>query len=92
MSRVYDFTVVGTITIISVVVHLMAVELFAPGGVLFELASTGTQNVNGAARAQLWFEILTIWVPIAAIGGISLWALIREYRRQVRTVAQRAVR
>jgi len=89
MSRSFDFVVSGVVVIISSVIHLMATELFAPGQPLHELASGGTQ-LNGAARADLWFEILSIWMPLFASGAILLWALLREYRRQVSTATRPA--
>lgn len=90
MSRAFDFTVGGVISVISIVIHRMGVELFAPDAPLHSLASDGTNVMNGAARADLWFEILSIWVPILAFGGIWAWALIREYRRQTTTTARPA--
>lgn len=91
MSRAFDFTVVGVIWVVAVVIHLMGIELFAPGTPLHELAS-GATHLNGAARADLWYEILTKWVPLAAAIGISAWAMVREYRRQAVTAVQGAVR
>jgi len=88
MSRPFDFTIVGVIVIISAVVHRMAVELFAPESPLHKLASDGTGTLQGAARADLWFQILSIWVPVFAFGGILAWALLREYRRQVATATR----
>jgi len=87
-SRSFDFVVVGVIGIIASVIHLMAVELFAPNQPLHQLASDGTSVMNGAARADLWFEILSVWMPLIAFGGILAWAMIREYRRQVQTAAR----
>lgn len=89
MTRAYDFVVVGVIYIIAIVIHLMGVNLFQPGSPLYELASTA-QNMNGAQRAQLWYEILSLWVPILASGGITAWAFIREYRRQANTALRTA--
>lgn len=89
MSRAYDFVVVGVIWIIASVIHLMAVELFAPGTPLWQTATDGTAVMNGTARASLWFQILSVWVPVIAAIGIFAWALIREYRRTVTTATQR---
>lgn len=89
MSRIFDYAVIAVVTIISTVIHLMAVELFAPESPLHTFASDGTAAVNGAARADLWFQILAIWVPLMAFGGILAWGVIREYRRQVTTAARR---
>jgi len=91
MSRAFDFTVVGVITIIAVVIHLIGVELFAPGSPLHAVASSATA-MNGAERADLWYEILAVWVPLMAFGGICAWAAIREYRRQAITAAVRGGR
>lgn len=88
MSRAYDFVVIGVIYIIASIIHLMAVELFHPGGPLYETAASAT-NLNGAQRAQLWYEILSVWVPLLAAAGITAWGLVREYRRQAITAAQR---
>lgn len=88
MSRSFDFVVIGVISIISAVIHRTAIELFAPESPLHKIASDGTATLNGAARADLWFQILSIWVPLLAIGGIMAWGVIREYRRQVTTAAR----
>lgn len=88
MSRAFDFTVVGVIWVIAVVIHLMSVELFAPGSPLYQLAVDGTETMNGQARADLWYEILAVWVPLGAAGGISAWAFLREYRRQAATAVR----
>lgn len=89
MSRAFDFTVLGVIYIIAIVIHLMGVELFAPGTPLHTIASDGTGTMNGAARADLWHEILTVWVPLLGMAGISAWVFLREYRRQATTAVQR---
>ena len=85
MTRAYDIVVCAVIWIIAVIVHLMSVELFAPGTELYELATTGTQVMNGQARADLWFEILAVYVPLLSMAGISVWVMVREYRRSVAT-------
>lgn len=89
MSRIFDFTIAGVIVIIAAVIHRAALELFAPESPLHEIASDGTGVLNGAQRADLWFEILAIWVPILTIGGIIAWIFLREYRRQVATAVRR---
>lgn len=91
-TRGYDFTVVAVITIIAVVIHRMSLELFAPDAPLYAIATDGTEVMNGQALADLWFQIIAIWVPLAAAGAIAAWAMIREYKRQVQTVSQRAPR
>ena len=88
MSRAFDFVVVGVIFVIAVMIHLMGVNLFAPGSPLHTIASTGTETMNGAERADLWHEMLTIWVPLLSVAGISAWAFVREYRRQAATAVR----
>jgi hypothetical protein len=88
MSRAFDIVVVGVITIISAVIHRVGVELFAPDQPLYSIATDGTEVMNGAARADLWFQIISIWTPLLAFGGIMAWAVIREYRRSVTTATQ----
>jgi len=89
MTRAFDFVVTGVIWIIAVVIHLIGIELFAPGTPLFAIATDGTAAMNGQARAELWYEMLTLWVPLMAAAGITAWAAIREYRRQVATAMAR---
>lgn len=89
MTRSFDFVLMGVIWIVAIVVHMMGVELFSPGTPLYEMASTGTEAMNGAERAQLWYEVLTVWVPMIAAGGITFWSFVREYRRQAVTSAAR---
>lgn len=89
MSRAFDFVVAGVITIIAVVIHLMGIELFAPGTALYSIATSGTEAMNGTARADLWYQIITLWVPLMAVGGIWAWVFLREYRRQSITAIAR---
>jgi len=89
-NRSYDFVVSSVIIIIAVVVHRMAIELFAPNTVLYSVATDGTEVVNGQQHADLWFQIIGIWAPFGAACAVLIWSLIREYKRQVSTVAQRA--
>jgi hypothetical protein len=81
MSRFADMLIVGIVWIIAVVIHIIAVELFAPGTPLHGVAS-GVAMFDGAAKADLWHEILAVWVPLITGAGISAFAFIREYRRQ----------
>jgi hypothetical protein len=70
----------------------MSIELFQPGGVLWNVATDGTQNLNGTQRAYLWFQILAVWMPLGSSLGIVAWATVREYRRSVQTAARQAGR
>jgi len=88
VTRIFDFTLSGVLVILAAVIHRMAVELFAPESPLHRLASDGTQIMSGAARADLWFQMLAIWVPLMVIGFAGLYLLIREYRRQVSTAVR----
>lgn len=84
MSRIYDFTLIGVITLISFIVHTVAIELFGPQSSLHKtVAQAG--SFSAASRTDLWFEIIAVWAPMIAIGGIICWAVIREWRRQVTT-------
>lgn len=85
MTRIYDFTVVSVIWIIAVVIHLMAISLFSPDTALYYVATDGTSTLGGQSKADLWYEILAVWVPLMAGMGILAWAVIREYRRQALT-------
>lgn len=84
MSRIYDFTLVGVISLISFIIHRIAIGLFGPQSGLHDVASRATE-FDGTARADLWFEIIAVWAPLIAIGGIVAWAFLREWRRQVTT-------
>lgn len=84
MSRAFDFVVISIVVIIAVVIHTIGLELFRPGTPLYDLAASAS-NMNGQKRADLWWQILSIWVPLMASGGIMLWGVIREYRRQALT-------
>jgi hypothetical protein len=85
MGRAFDFVVVGVIGTISLIIHRISVELFAPGKPLYAVATDGTQTLNGQARADFWFEFLAVYLPVLVFASIIAWAFIREYRRQVQT-------
>lgn len=87
MSRAFDFTVVGVIISVAVIVHLIGVNLFIPGTPLYDLATDGTEAMNGQQRADMWAQALVIWVPLLSSGGILAWAFVREFRRQATTAA-----
>jgi len=89
MSRIYDFAVVSVVFIVAAVVHLMGAELFLPGTPLYEVATDGTEVMNGQQFADRVSMIVTVWVPLIATGGVILWALVREYRRQALSAVQR---
>jgi len=88
MSTAFDITVATVISIIAIVIHRVGTELFAPNKPLHEIASDGTAVLSGASRVDLWYQTLTIWVPILVIAGSWIYVMIRIYRRQVRTAAR----
>lgn len=88
MSRIFDFTVLTVVYIISAIIHLIGAELFTPNGILYSLATDGTGAMNGQALADQWFMILTVWVPLISVGGMTAYVIIREYRRQTVTAVQ----
>lgn len=87
MSRAFDFVVIGVIWTIAVAIHMISVSLFAPGTPLYQSAA-GAVHLQGAERAQLWYEILAIWMPMIGVAGITAWGILREYRRQAVTAVQ----
>lgn len=92
MNRPLVFIVLSVTYIISFIIHMTATMLFTPDGALFAMATDGTEILSGPERAQLWFEILAIWVPVIAVVGVTAWALVTEYRRQTATDARRVRR
>lgn len=86
MTLAYDMVVSGVITAISVTIHLISVYLFAPGTPLHEGASQAVL-FNGAARADLWYQILAQWLPLAGLLVAAAWPMLRAYRRQAATAA-----
>lgn len=89
MTLAYDMVVSGVIVVISILVNRIAIYLFAPGTALHVLASNAA-HFNAAARADLWYEILALWVPLGGIVVALAWPLVRAYRRQAVTVARGA--
>jgi hypothetical protein len=85
MGRAFDFVVIGVVWTICVLIHYISILLFQPGSPLWRVATDGTEVVNGAARATLWFEALSVYIPLLVAGGIVAWAFAREYRRQAVT-------
>lgn len=85
MSRAFDFTVLVVVYIIAAIIHLMGVELMAPGSPLYVLATDGTGVMNGQQLADQWYQIISVWVPMIAVFGMTAYVMIREYRRQALT-------
>jgi uncharacterized membrane protein len=88
MTTAYDLVIGTVISIIAMIIHRVGTELFAPDKPLHEIASDGTAVLSGASRVDLWYQTLTIWVPVLAIAGIWAYVFIRIYKRQVRTAAR----
>lgn len=88
MGLAYDLVVASVVTIIAVVVHFLGVELVAPGTAMWDMATTGTENLGGTAKAGLWFEIFAVWVPMIGIAGVWLWTVVKAYKRQVQTAVR----
>lgn len=84
MSLAYDFVVASVIVIVSVAVHVIAVQLFGPSAALHSIAS-GATVFNGAQRADLWYQILAQWVPMGGLLVAGLWPIARAFRRQAST-------
>jgi uncharacterized membrane protein len=89
MSTAYDLVVGTVLSIIAMIIHRLGAELFAPDKPLYAIATDGTAVLNGASRVELWYQTLTIWMPILVIGGAWTYVMIRIYRRQVRTAVGR---
>jgi len=90
MGRAFGFVISGVLMMVSVIIHLISVELFAADKPLYSVATDGTAVVNGSEHAALWSEILMVWMPFAVFFSAFLWVTIREYRRQVQTAAGNA--
>jgi hypothetical protein len=84
MSRGFDFLVVGVVWSVSIIMHLISIRLFQPGSALHDIASDATL-LDGAAKADFWFEILAVYMPLLMMAGILAWAALKEYRRQAIT-------
>jgi len=89
MTRAFDFVVVGVIVVISAVIHLIGVTLFGPESALHGVAASAT-HFNAGEKADTWYAILAVWMPLLASAGIIAWAFFREYRRQTATVLRGA--
>lgn len=85
MSRVYRYTVVFIVYLVSAVIHLVSSAIFAPDMGLYEEVANSGSTLPGAEWAQLYYEVGSMWVPMIAVGGITLWLLYMEYRRIVAT-------
>jgi len=86
MTTAFDFVVGSVISIISILIHRVALTLFAPGQPLYSVAADATA-LGGPEKAFLWFQIIAIWAPLLAFGSIWLWVAIRLYKRQIATAA-----
>jgi len=89
MTRAGDFVLWTIMTLFSSVMHLVGIELFKPSSPLHAIASEGTR-FNGAAHADQWFGILSTWVPLMVVVGMTVYVIVREYRRQAVAAPTRA--
>jgi succinate dehydrogenase hydrophobic anchor subunit len=84
MSRAFSFVVATVIYIIAYVLHTISAYIFHPDGELYAVAASA-ENLDGAARAAFWSQFFIVWLPLIMVGGITLWVVVREYRRQTAT-------
>lgn len=84
MTRAFSFVVATVIYIIAYVLHTISAYIFSPDGQLYAVAASA-ENLNGAARAEFWSQFFIVWLPIIMVAGITLWVVVREYRRQTAT-------
>lgn len=87
MTLAYDIVVSSVLLLMAIIAHLMAVELFAPGTALHAAASTA-DNLGGAEKADLWYQIFVMWIPLLVAGTAFAWPFVRAYRRQGVSAAQ----
>lgn len=81
MSRVYRFTVVFIVYLFSAVTHLTASAILSPDQALYQNFANSGSTLPGGEWAQLYYEVGSMWVPMIAVGGITLWLLYMEYRK-----------
>lgn len=91
VNRGMAFIIISTIYVIAAVTHLIAAILFEPSGVLFTGAAEA-QHFNGDYLADQWHSVLTVWVPVLAVAGVSMWGVVNEYRRQTQTATRQTRR
>lgn len=91
VNRGMSFVIIATVYIIATIIHLIAAILFDPTGILFQGAADA-QHFNGDFLASQWHAILTVWVPVLAIAGVTMWGIVNEYRRQTQTAISNARR
>lgn len=91
MSTAYDLVVAGVLSIISLVIHRISVELFNTESALYKTATDGTANLSGPENAAFISEFLIVYLPLLIFGFAWTYAFVRVYRRQT-TTARRQVR
>lgn len=87
MSRVHTFLVVLLVLLVASVIHLIGVSLFPALDDSPVADTSGTFN-GDQVREDIRVTI-TVWVPLIMSGGTIVWALVREYRRQLDTSIRR---
>ena len=89
MGFAYDLVVASVVTIIAIVVHFLGVELVAPGTTLWDMtAAYSGGELSVMSNISLWFEVLVVYIPLIAIGGVWLWTVVKTYKRQVQTAVR----
>lgn len=87
MGSISDLVRVAVIWLVVFTVQNIMIRLVQPGSSLYETGVEAT-NLNGAALANQWFQIIVIWIPLIIYAGTFLWIIIRLYRRQATTAIQ----
>jgi hypothetical protein len=87
VGRIEVFSAIAVIWISAGVIHLLAAAVLGPTSTLH------VQAVNSGMGDSAWamniYEVLTVWVPITAVGGSAVFGFVYEYRYQRATALTR---
>lgn len=80
MGRIQVFATIAVIWIVAGFIHLMAAATLGPTSPLFDVAVGA--SMGGEDWALQLYEVVTVWVPVTAVGGSALFGFVYEYRYQ----------
>lgn len=80
MGRIEVFAAIGVIWMSAAIIHLLAAATLGPDSMIHVQAASST--MGGSDWAMNIYEVVTVWVPVTAVGGSALFGFVFEYRYQ----------
>lgn len=82
MSRAYRFAAIIVLWIVAATMHLLAVQLFAPGTALYQFAGPAVGTFVGEHWREDFYRHMVRNIPLLIVAFSFIWGFASEYEAQ----------